>query len=591
MRRPHSQRWLLALAAATAVPLIQGCARSEAAPVRAGADVALRAAMADSGQWPSYGRDYSNQRWSPLAQVATGNVAQLQLAWHFTTGVRNSFETSPVVVGRTMYVTTPMNHAIALDAVTGRKKWEYVHPLGSTTACCGPVNRGVGYYGGRVYMATLDAQLVALDTADGHPVWRVQVADNRAGYSITHAPVIADGKVIVGVSGGEYGIRGRVTAYDAATGAMLWRWFTIPSPEEGGWWGKWSTTDPFGTPIARDVAQEKRDSAKYPDAWKRGGGAVWQSPAVDTARGLLVLTVNNPSPDIDGVVRPGDNLYSDCIVALDLKTGKLRWYFQQVPHDTWDYDPISPPILVDVRDATGRTVPAVAEAGKTGWVYVLDRVTGKPIRRSAPFVEQKNMFTRATRSGVRVLPGGNGGTEWSPTAYSNQTGYMYVLGLNQRQIYKLRPEVYAAPASYLTGVWYSADPSKDYGTLSAVDLNSGRIAWQDTVPHPMVGGAAATAGGLVFTGTKDQRFLAMDARTGAVLWTYAAPAGVNAPPITYMIDGVQYVAVAAGGNFQINAPRGDEVLVFALPARGAPTSGGAVAASAGSASSVVLSRK
>lgn len=570
---------------------MQGCARSEASPARAGADAALRTAMADSGQWPSYGRDYSNQRWSPLTQVATGNVGQLQLAWHYTTGVRNSFETSPIVVGRTMYLTTPMNHAIALDAVSGRKKWEYVHPLGSTTACCGPVNRGVAYYGGRVYMATLDAQLVALDTADGHPAWTVQVADNRHGYSITHAPVIADGKVIVGVSGGEYGIRGRVTAYDAATGAMLWRWFTIPSPDEGGWWGKWSTTDPFGTPLNRDIAQEKRDSAKYPDAWKTGGGAVWQSPAVDTARGLLILTVNNASPDIDGVVRPGDNLYTDCIVALDLKTGKLRWYFQEVPHDIWDYDPISPPVLVDVRDSAGRMVPAVAEAGKTGWVYVLDRLTGKPIRRSAPFVEQKNMFTRATRSGVRVLPGGNGGTEWSPTAYSKQTGYMYVLGLNQRQIYKLRPEVYAAPASYLSGVWYSAVPSKDYGTLTAVDLNSGRIAWQDTVPHPMVGGAAATAGGLVFTGTKDRRFLAMDARTGSILWTYAAPAGVNAPPISYMIDGVQYVAVAAGGNFQINAPRGDEVLVFALPQPGAGGAENAVRASPGSASSVVLSRK
>ncbi len=582
------------LFAAIAAPAMQGCARSEASPARAGADAALRTAMADSGQWPSYGRDYSNQRWSPLTQVATGNVGQLQLAWHYTTGVVNSFEASPIVVGRTMYLTTAMNHAIALDAVTGRKKWEYVHPLGSTTACCGPVNRGVAYYGGRVYMATLDARLVALDTADGHPAWTVQVADNRNGYSITHAPVIADGKVIVGVSGGEYGIRGRVTAYDAATGAMVWRWFTIPSPDQGGWWGKWSTTDPFGTPLNRDIAQEKRDSAKYPDAWKTGGGAVWQSPAVDTARGLLILTVNNPSPDIDGVVRPGDNLYTDCIVALDLRTGKLRWYFQQVPHDTWDYDPISPPVLVDVRDSTGRMVPAVAEAGKTGWVYVVDRVTGKPIRRSVPFVEQENMFTRATRVGVRVLPGGNGGSEWSPTAYSEQTGYMYVLGLNQRQIYKLRPEVYAAPASYLTGVWYSAKPSTDYGTLTAVDLNSGRIAWQDTVPHPMIGGAAATAGGLVFTGTKDQRFMAMDARTGSILWTYTAPAGVNAPPISYMIDGVQYVAVAAGGNFQINAPRGDEVLVFALPrsnAAGTAGTAGAVRASPGSASSVVLSRK
>ena len=590
-RRPmsHSIRVvLLALAAAAA------CTRTEGAvPAShvAGHDAALRAAMADSTQWPSYGRDYTNQRYSPLAQVTTANAAQLELAWHFKTGLAESFENSPLVVGRTMYVTTPMNHLFALDAKTGAKKWEYVHPLGTTTACCGPVNRGAAYYGGRVYMATLDGQVVALDTADGHPAWTVQVVDNKKGYSITMAPVIADGTVFIGTSGAEYGIRGRVTALDANDGALRWRWYTIPSPEEGGWWGTWSATDPFGTPMNRDVAQEKRDSAKYADAWKRGGGSVWQTPAIDTARGLMILTVNNPSPDIDGVVRPGDNLYTDCIVALDYHTGKLRWYFQEVPHDTWDYDPISPPVLMDVKDAAGRTVAAVAQAGKTGWVYVLDRTTGKPIRRTDAFVEQKDMFTRATRRGVRVLPGGNGGSEWSPPAYSPQTGYLYVLGLNEHDLYKLRPEKYAAPASYLTGVWYSVEPKKDYGSFSAVDLNTGRIAWQDTVPHPMVGGAMATAGGVVFVGTKDRRFLGIDARTGRIIWTYAAPAGVNAPPVSYMLDGRQYVAVAAGGNLQINAPRSDEVLVFALPAAGTRDTSFGVPASVGSASAAILSRK
>ena len=590
-RRPmsHSIRSILIALAAMAA-----CTRTEGAvPAShvAGHDAALRAAMADSTQWPSYGRDYTNQRYSPLTQITTANAAQLELAWHFKTGIAESFENSPLVVGRTMYVTTPMNHLFALDATTGAKKWEYVHPLGTTTACCGPVNRGAAYYGGRVYMATLDGQVVALDTADGHPAWTVQVVDNKKGYSITMAPVIADGTLFIGTSGAEYGIRGRVTALDASDGALRWRWYTIPSPEEGGWWGTWSTTDPFGTPTNRDVAQEKRDSAKYADAWKRGGGSVWQAPAIDTARGLMILTVNNPSPDIDGVVRPGDNLYTDCIVALDYRTGKLRWYFQEVPHDTWDYDPISPPVLVDVKDAAGRTVAAVAQAGKTGWVYVLDRATGKPIRRTDAFVEQKDMFTRATRRGVRVLPGGNGGSEWSPPAYSPQTGYLYVLGLNEHDLYKLRPEKYAAPASYLTGVWYSVEPKKDYGSFSAVDLNTGHIAWQDTVPHPMVGGAMATAGGVVFVGTKDRRFLGIDARSGRILWTYAAPAGVNAPPVSYMIDGRQYVAVAAGGNLQINAPRSDEVLVFALPTAGARDTSFAVPASPGSASAAVLSRK
>jgi alcohol dehydrogenase (cytochrome c) len=578
----------IALLSATA------CARSDAAVSRAtiaGADVSLEKEMTDSAQWPSYGRDYTNQRYSPLSQINTGTVSQLQLAWHFKTGIAESFETSPLIVGRTMYVTTPMNHLLALDAATGAKKWEYIHPLGTTTMCCGPNNRGAAYFNGRVYMGTLDGQMVALDTATGHADWTVQVADNKKGYSITMAPVIADGKVVIGVSGAEYGIRGRVSAFDASTGALVWRWFTIPGPDEGGWWGKWQTTDPFGVPMNRDVAQEKRDSAKYADAWKRGGGSVWQTPAVDLARGLLILTVNNPSPDIDGVVRPGDNLYTDCIVALDLKSGKVRWYFQEVPHDTWDYDPISPPVIMDVKDSAGAMVPAVAQAGKTGWVYVLDRRTGKPIRRSDAFVEQKGMFTRATRQGVHVLPGGNGGSEWSPTAYSRLTGYLYVLGLNEHDLYKLRPEKYAAPASYLTGVWYSSEPKKDYGSFSAVDLNTGRIAWQDTVAHPMVGGAMATAGGLVFVGTKDRRFLGIDGKSGKILWTYGAPGGVNAPPVSYMIDGRQYVAVAAGGNLQINAPRSDELLVFALPAGGGNDTTFAVHASSGSASSATLSRK
>ena len=581
-------------AAAAALSIAIGCVKTEGAEPTAhvaGHDAELRAAMADSTQWPSYGRDYTNQRYSPLVQVNAGNVAQLTLQWHFKTGLSESFENSPLIIGRTMYVTTPMNHLFALDAVTGAKKWEYIHPLGSTTVCCGPVNRGAAYYGGRVYMATLDGQLVALDTTTGDVAWKVQVVDNMKGYSITMAPVIADGMVFIGTSGAEYGIRGRVTALDANTGALRWRWYTIPSPDEGGWWGKWSTTDPFGTPMNRDVAQEKRDSAKYNDAWKRGGGSVWQTPAIDTTRGLMILTVNNPSPDIDGVVRPGDNLYTDCIVALEYKTGKLRWYFQEVPHDTWDYDPISPPVLADVKDSSGRVVPAVAQAGKTGWVYVLDRTNGKPIRRTDAFVEQTGMFTRATRQGVRVLPGGNGGSEWSPPAYSPQTGYLYVLGINEHDLYKLRPETYAAPASYLTGVWYSAEPKKDYGSFSAVDLNTGRIAWQDTVPHPMVGGAMTTAGGVVFVGAKDRRFLGIDARSGRILWTYTASAGVNAPPVTYMIDGRQYVAVAAGGNLQVNAPRGDELLVFALPGPGASDTTTAVPASAGSATAALLSRR
>jgi PQQ-dependent dehydrogenase (methanol/ethanol family) len=554
--------------AALASALVSG--DEGAAGAYAGADRAIQSAMAAGEAWPSYGRDYSNQRFSPLAQITAGNVARLTKVWSFHTGVPEAHEVSPVVVDGVMYISTPMDRVIALDARTGRKRWEYQHPLERTIMCCGPVNRGVAVYDGKVYLATLDAKLVALDARTGRPVWEVKVADNLRGYGMTLAPVAVRGKILIGLSGAEYGIRGRVEAHDARTGERLWRWYTIPSPDEGGWWGQWKNTDPFGTPLHRDIQQEKRDSAKYADAWKTGGGSVWQSPAIDLERGLILWTVNNASPDIDGTIRPGDNLYTNCIVALDLETGKLKWYFQEVPHDTWDYDPISPVVLMDVRDTAGNVVPAVAQAGKTGWVYVLDRRTGKPIRRSEPFVPQNNMFSQATREGTFVQPGGNGGSEWSPTAYSPQTGYMYVLGLNEHDLYKLRPEVLHPPASWLSGVWYTVDAKRDNGTFTAVDLNTGRIAWQQVLPDPMVGGAMATAGGLVFVGTRDKRFMAYDARSGQELWMYAADAGVNAPPVSYMAGGVQYVAVAAGGNFQINAPRGDEIVAFALGPQAAP---------------------
>ena len=291
---------------------------------------------------------------------------------------------------------------------------------------------------------------------------------------------------------------------------------------------------------------------------------MWQAPAIDRELGLVIFTVGNASPDLDGSVRPGDNLYTDCVVAVSLETGKLAWYFQELPHDAWDLDPASPVVLADLPDNDGGTpVRAVAQAGKTGWVYVLDRATGKPLRRSDPFVPQENLFARPTSEGVRMLPGANGGSEWSASAYSPATGYMYVLGLHQPMLYKVKPEPLKPPAFWLSGAFYG-NGEPQYGLFTAVDLATGKIAWQNRVADPMIGGALATAGGVVFTGTKDKQFLAFDARTGKQLWRYQADAGVNAPPVTYVAGGRQFVAVAAGGNFQINAPRGDEVMAFAL---------------------------
>lgn len=316
-------------------------------------------AVSDTAAWASYGRDYTNQRWSSLTQLTAATVPALAPAWAYHTGIRQSFEASPIVAGGTMYVSTPLNHVLALDARTGAKRWEYAHPLGKTVACCGPVNRGVAVAGGRVFMGTLDAQLVALDAATGARQWVATVGQPDSGHSITSAPLAVGGLVVTGISGGEYGVRGYVSAYDAATGRLVWRWHTVPSPAEGGWWGTWATTDPFGTPLHRDVARERADSARHADAWRHGGGPVWQTPAYDSTLGLIIFTVGNPSPDLDGAVRPGDNRHTNSIVALELRTGRLRWATQVVPHDVWDLDPASPAVLVDVRDSTGAVVPAV----------------------------------------------------------------------------------------------------------------------------------------------------------------------------------------------------------------------------------------
>ena len=535
-----------------------------------GAEAALQRAMADEASWPSYGRDQSNQRFSPLTQIDTGNVGRLGLAWRYHTGIPHAFEASPVVVDGVMYVSTPLNHVVALDAGTGRRLWEHAETLSTTVHCCGPVNRGVAVYGGRVYMGTLDGRLVALDARTGRRAWWVRVGQNERGYAVDGAPVAADGKVIIGISGAEYGIRGRVTAYDAVTGRQVWRFYTIPSPSEGGWWGPWRSADPFGTKLNRDLARERADSARFPDTWKVGGGSVWQAPAVDRSLGLVIFGVGNPSPDLDGSVRPGDNLYTGSVVAIDLGTGKLRWYFQELPHDTWDLDAVSPVVLFDLPASGGRTpIHAVAQAGKTGWVYVLDRETGKPIRRSDPFVPQDNLFARPTPAGIRMLPGANGGSEWSAPAYSPRTGYLYVLGLHQPMLYKVKPEPLKPPAFWLGGIFFG-NGEPQWGTFSAVDLATGRIAWQNRMADPMIGGALVTAGGVVFTGTKDKQFLAFDAGSGRRLWQYGANAGVNAPPISYAVKGRQFVAVAAGGNYQINAPRGDEVLAFALDSSASP---------------------
>ncbi|HEX6966583.1 MAG TPA: PQQ-dependent dehydrogenase, methanol/ethanol family [Gemmatimonadaceae bacterium] len=580
MGRAGHRRWMvLTLASVASVLSFGACHREQTSTQQSAAgDVTTSArayaaaqqahvrAMADSTQWASYGRDYSNQRWSPLSQINRSNVAQLTLAWENHSGVPHASESNPIVVDGVMYISTALNHVLALDAKTGAKKWEYVHQYRTTVDCCSTNNKGVTVYDGKVYMGTVDARLVALDAKNGHVVWEVSAGDPNIGYHMTGAPTAVDGMIITGVSGGEQGDRCYVDAYDARTGRRLWRFYTIPSPAEGGWWGTWRTHDEWGMSFNRDIAQEKRDSAKYADSWRHGGGPVWHHPAYDPATGTLFINVGNPAPDLNAYGRPGDNLYTCSIVALDAKTGKLKWYYQEVPHDRWDYDATTPPVLVDVRDSTGKTVHAVAEAGKDGFVYVLDRATGKPIRKSEPFVPFENYMQNPTPEGVIVNPGTLGGSDWSPTAYSPRTGYLYIDGNYLPMKERVTAEEYRPPAQYWGGNVVAVPADKQYGMYVAVDLNTGKIAWRDSLAKPTISGSVATAGGVVFTGLSDKKVAAYDAQTGKQLWTFKTDGGVNAPPITYQIDGTQYVAVAATGLETMNTPRSDELLVFSLPA-------------------------
>ena len=526
---------------------------------------------AQGGDWTTYGGNDWNQRYSTLKQISTSNVAQLVPRKIFQTGITRlgSFENTPIVQNGVMYVTTPYNTAMAYDLNTNKELWRYDHKLGTTIFCCGPNNRGVAIHGGaHVYMGTLDAHLVALDAKTGKVLWDKEVADPAFGYSITHAPLVVGDNIIVGVSGGEYGIRGHVTAYNAGSGEQVWRWYSIPAPNgdptfdekaPNGWWGTWATKAEDAD-LHRDIAKEKADSAKYADGWKTGGGGVWTTPAYDKASNTIFATVGNPSPDLDGSVRPGDNLFTDAMVAIDAATGKTKWYYQTVPHDVWDLDATSPSVVMMLD---GKKV--VVHAGKTGWLYVVDAATGKLVRKSQNFVPQENMFALPTPEGTRMLPGANGGSEWSPISVNPRLGYAFVAGLHQPMHYKTHSAPWEKGRLWLGSAFVAIPGEDQYGLFSAVDLKTGKIAWQNKVPQPMMGGSLSTAGGLTFTGEGNGNFNAYDSRTGKLLWQFNGGAGCNATPVSFEQDGEQFIAVACGGNFQLSYPLGDAVLIFGLP--------------------------
>jgi PQQ-dependent dehydrogenase (methanol/ethanol family) len=560
---------------------------------------ATSARAGETADWPVHGHDLGGQRFVALDQIGRANVAQLAPAWTWRSGVAASFQATPIVVDGVMYLSLPYSHVAALDGRTGRPLWRYEHRRQPGNLCCGPANRGVAVKDGRVFVGTVDAHLVALDSRSGKPLWDVAVArfgaevptetmaqlpaedalakgedKGSTGVGIVMAPQVFGDLVIVGITGvgyglhpgnasvgipGQYGRPGLLAAFDAATGRRVWE-FEVTGP---GWEGDFPARTADGLDLGRDIAAERAAAPAHADAWRYGGGSLWATPTVDAARGLIFFGTGNPSPKMVDGTRPGDNLYTSSLVALDARTGKRVWHHQQIPHDRWGYDVASPAVLFDLQ-RDGESIPAVAQPSKLGWVYVHDRRDGRLLYRSAPFVPQRNLFATPTPQGTVIAPGIAGGASWSPAALDPTQNLLLVPAINIPTRYSARDGKGADGTSFRYVV--SELQAERGGTLTAIDLaDNGKIRWQLAMDEPMIGGVLATAGGLLFSGAGHNTFAAFDSASGQRLWEYRCAAGVNAPPISYAIDGRQYVAVAVGGNALFGLTQGDTLQVFALP--------------------------
>lgn len=576
---------------------------------------ALAAPAGNSSQatrdWPGYGHDPGNQRLAPITALNPKNVGRLVPKWIYQSGVNGTFQATPIVVGGRMYVSLPYSHVVALDVRTGRELWRYEHAKRSERLCCGPANRGVAVSDGRVFVGTVDARLVALDAETGKVLWDIEVAhpesaaetksglgandplknakvSGASGVGIGSAPLVFEGRVIIGINGlgyglhldspragaplgavvglpGQYGGIGFLAAFDVATGAPLWKFDTVRRPEDGGWEGEFRATTPDGVPLNRDVQAEQAAAGRHREAWQFGGGSIYSTPALDPKTGWLYLGVGNPSPQMNGDGRPGDNLYTSSLVAVDARSGQPKWYWQQVPHDLWGYDVASPPMLFEAR-VNGANVPAVAQASKLGWLFVHDRRDGTLLYKSAAFVPQQNLFAQPTRDGVTIAPGIGGGVNWSPGAIDDPRALAFVAGMHWPTVYSVK-EIPAAGDKPAVP-YFAAEPStgEKWGVLAAIDLaHGGRLAWTTKTPQPLIGGVVALQSGLVFTGEGEGTLAAFDSKTGKRLWQFQCGAGVNAPPIAYEIDGKPYVTVAAGGSQIWGYRQGDAVITFGLP--------------------------
>ena len=533
--------------------------------------------------WVTNGGNLTNQRYSTLKQIDTANVTNLKGAWMIRLkgsayGGKYSHEATPLVKDGVMYVITGNDDAFAVNAKTGAFLWEYWSGIDQkiSTVCCGWINRGVALGEGMVFFGQLDAHVVALDANTGKVVWKTPIEQWENGYTITSAPIYYDGRIYIGMSGGEFGVRGRLTALDAKSGQILWRAYTLPAPGEPG-----SETWPPGT-----------------DHAMRGGATIWNTPALDPELGLVYFATGNCGPDYDGASREGDNLFCASIMAVHAKTGAYAWHFQQVHHDIWDYDAASPVVLFDTV-INGQPRKGLAEAGRTGWVYLLDRTNGKPLLgiEERPVPQEPRQKTAKTQpfpvgdaivpqcadvlSGyakagcifepfwdtpVLIQPSGIGGTNWSPVPYSPVTGYFYVPGTVRTSSFTRYDNKYTLGKRYTGGSQQAPIGSPQSGTFTAIDSKTNKIIWQNKQPYRtgQGGGAMVTAGGLVFRGASDGNVLALDARTGEELWRFQTGFGADAPPMTYEVDGEQYVAIATGGNQSVGSAFGDAVWTFSL---------------------------
>ena len=500
--------------------------------------------------WLTYSGTLQSQRFSQLTQITPDNVKNLELQWIFQARSIEKFETTALVVDGIMYTVQAPNDLLALDAVTGRTFWMYSYrPSQDSRPCCGRVNRGVAILGDTLFMGTIDGHLIAVDARNGRPIWDAAVAKPEAGYAFTHAPLIVKDKVIVGTAGGEYGIRGFLAAFDAKTGKELWRFYTIPGPGEAGH-ESWSG-----------------------DSWKRGGGSVWVTGSYDPDLNLTYWGIGNAGPDYNGDVRLGDNLYTSSVVALDADTGKLKWHYQFSPHDEFDYDAVQVPVLADMAWNGGQR-KVMMWANRNGFFYVLDRGTGQFLL-GKPFVrvnwadgfDQDGRPRRVpgqvpTSQGTLIYPGNQGGTNWYNPSYSPRTGLFYIpTWVNYSSIYVKRPSEFAEGRGFNGGLARSTVPQglragtvgfrtedEGYGAVRAIDPRTGDLKWEYKMTEFTQAGILTTASDLVFTGGNEGYFLALNARTGALLWKFTVGGAVVSGPMTYSVGGRQYVAVAAGSS-------------------------------------------